>query len=68
MRPLRDGGVVDKDLNVYGVEGLKLCDLSIIPENVGANTNNTAILVGAAVIVAAELGLTYESVKGSPTV
>lgn len=60
MRPFQDGGVVDKDLNVYGVEGLKLCDLSIIPENVGANTNNTALLVGekAAVILAAELGLT----------
>ena len=37
---------MDKDLNVYGVLGLKLCDLSIIPENVGANTNNTALMVG----------------------
>jgi len=46
MRPFQDGGVVDKDLNVYGVLGLKLCDLSIIPENVGANTNNTALMVG----------------------
>jgi alcohol oxidase len=46
MRPFQDGGVVDKDLNVYGVQGLKLCDLSIIPENVGANTNNTALMVG----------------------
>ena len=46
MRPLQDGGVVDKDLNVHGVQGLKLCDLSIIPENVGANTNNTALMVG----------------------
>ena len=60
MRPFQDGGVVDKNLNVHGVERLKLCDLSIIPENVGANTNNTALLVGekAATIIAEELGLT----------
>jgi alcohol oxidase len=45
MRPFQDWGVVDKDLNVYGALGLKLCDLSIIPENVGANTNNTALMV-----------------------
>ncbi|OBT53211.1 hypothetical protein VE04_05939 [Pseudogymnoascus sp. 24MN13] len=70
MRPLQGGGVVDKDLNVYGLEGLKLCDLSIIPENVGANTNNTALLVGekAAAILAAELGLTDgEGAKGNRT-
>jgi alcohol oxidase len=29
MRPFKDGGVVDKDLNVYGVEGLKLAGESI---------------------------------------
>lgn len=34
-------------------------DLSICPENVGANTNNTALIVGekAAVIIGRELGL-----------
>jgi alcohol oxidase len=39
------------------VQGLKLCDLSIIPENVGANTNNTALMVGekAAEIILKEL-------------
>ena len=59
MRDVKDGGVVDKNLNVHGVRGLKLCDLSVIPENVGANTNNTALLVGekAAEIVIRELGL-----------
>jgi alcohol oxidase len=46
MRSFQNGGVVDKDLNVYGVLGLKLCDLSIIPENVSANTNNTALMIG----------------------
>ncbi|KAK2616262.1 hypothetical protein QQS21_000897 [Conoideocrella luteorostrata] len=59
MAPREKGGVVDKDLNVYGMEGLKLADLSICPENVGANTNNTALIVGekAAFIIGRELGL-----------
>lgn len=59
MAPRQNGGVVDKDLNVYGVGRLKVADLSIAPENVGANTNNTALMIGemAAVIVGKELGL-----------
>lgn len=60
MRERENYGVVDKDLNVYGTQGLKLCDLSMVPENVGANTNNTALVVGekAAVIIGRELGIT----------
>lgn len=59
MAPRDQGGVVDKDLNVHGVASLKLADLSILPMNVGANTNNTAMLVGekAADIIAKELNL-----------
>jgi len=59
MRPREQGGVVDKNLNVYGVQGLKVADLSICPENVGANTYNTALMIGskASEIVAKELGL-----------
>lgn len=58
MAPFEQDGVVDKDLNVYGVSGLKLADLSIAPENVGANTNNTALVIGekAAAIIIEELG------------
>jgi alcohol oxidase len=60
MREKEKGGVVDKDLNVYGTQGLKVADLSMVPENVGANTNNTALAVGekAAVIIGRELGIT----------
>jgi choline dehydrogenase-like flavoprotein len=60
MREREKGGVVDKDLNVYGTRGLKVADLSMVPENVGANTNNTALAVGekAAVIIGRELGIT----------
>ena len=59
MAPREEGGVVDKALNVYGVRGLKVADLSIVPRNVGANTCNTAMLVGekAAAIIMSELGL-----------
>jgi alcohol oxidase len=59
IAPRNKGGVVDADLNVYRVTGLKLYDLSICPGNVGANTNNTALLVGEKVadIFARDLGL-----------
>lgn len=36
MKPRNQGGVVDSKLNVYGVEGLKICDMSIAPGNVSA--------------------------------
>lgn len=53
------GGVVDRKLNVHGVLGLKCADMSIAPENVGANTCNTAMTIAekAASIIAAELRL-----------
>jgi alcohol oxidase len=59
MAPREEKGVVDKNLSVHGTMRLKLADLSIPPENVGANTGNTAFLVGekAADIIAKELGL-----------
>lgn len=59
MREREKGGVVDGDLNVYGTRGLKVADLSMVPENVGANTNNTALVVGekTAVIIGRELGI-----------
>ena len=31
-------GVLDERLNVHGVKGLKVSDLSICPDNVGCNT------------------------------
>jgi len=59
MKPREKGGVVDSSLNVYGVEGLKVADISICPANVGANTYSTALVIGekAAVIIAQELGI-----------
>ncbi|KAI0971999.1 alcohol oxidase-like protein [Xylaria arbuscula] len=59
MAPREVMGVVDANLSVYGVKGLKVADLSIPPLNVAVNTNNTAIAVGekAADIFIWELGL-----------
>ncbi|KAI1810610.1 GMC oxidoreductase [Poronia punctata] len=59
MAPREKLGVVDGNLNVYGVKGLKVADLSIPPKNVAANTNNTALVVGekAADIIMRELGI-----------
>ncbi|KAF9230058.1 GMC oxidoreductase-domain-containing protein [Melanogaster broomeanus] len=59
MKPRAQGGVVDGRLNVYGVAGLKVADMSICPSNVGTNTYSTALLIGekAAMIIAEDLGI-----------
>lgn len=59
MAPREKMGVVEANLGVYGVEGLKIADLSIPPSNVAANTANTAMVIGekAADIFIGELGL-----------
>ncbi|KAI0066441.1 alcohol oxidase-like protein [Artomyces pyxidatus] len=59
MKPREEGGVVDPALNVYGVTGLKVADISICPGNVGAVTSSTALIIAekAALIVAKELGI-----------
>ncbi|KAI0644558.1 alcohol oxidase-like protein [Trametes meyenii] len=59
MKPREEGGVVDSRLNVYGVQGLKVADMSIAPENMGTNTYSPALTIGekAAAIIAEELGI-----------
>jgi hypothetical protein len=51
-------GVLDERLNVHGIKGLKVADLSICPDNVGCNTYSTALLIGekCAVLTAEDLG------------
>jgi choline dehydrogenase-like flavoprotein len=58
MAAEEQGGVVDANLNVYGVQGLKCVDLSIA-QQIAANTNNTAFVIGekGADIIIRELGL-----------
>lgn len=59
MKAREGAGVVDSRLNVYGVQGLKVADLSIAPANVSANTYSTAVLIGekAANLIAEELNI-----------
>ena len=40
------GSVVDPELRVYGVEGLRVADASVMPTITRANTNATAIMIG----------------------
>ncbi|RYP43293.1 hypothetical protein DL770_011730 [Monosporascus sp. CRB-9-2] len=62
MAPQEKMGVVDPALNVYGVQNLKIADLSITPGNLSANCNNTAMAIGekAADIFIVELGTQQE--------
>ncbi|KAJ7187243.1 alcohol oxidase [Mycena filopes] len=59
MKPREEGGVVDGRLNVFGTKNLKVCDLSICPDNLGTNTYSSALLVGekGAEILCEDLGL-----------
>ena len=45
MKPLDEGGVVDSRLNVYGVQNLKVADLSICPSPVGAVRLRTVFIM-----------------------
>jgi choline dehydrogenase len=38
--------VVDPECRVYGVEGLRVADASVMPHVVSANTNMAAIMIG----------------------
>ncbi|KAH9921114.1 alcohol oxidase [Fomitopsis serialis] len=59
MKPREQDGVVDSSLNVYGVLGLKVADMSIAPSNVSSNTYSTAVVIGekAVTIIMKELGM-----------
>jgi choline dehydrogenase-like flavoprotein len=46
MGPASDGmAVVDQDLRVHGVEGLRVVDASVMPDLVGGNINATVMMI-----------------------
>ncbi len=45
MLPESAGGVVDADLRVYGVQGLRVVDASVFPSIPSANTNAPTMMV-----------------------
>ena len=42
----RNTSVVDPQLRVHGVQGLRVCDASVFPNLIAGNTNAPAIMVG----------------------
>jgi choline dehydrogenase len=46
MGPDPATAVVDADLRVHGVPGLRVCDASVFPNMITGNTNAPAMLVG----------------------
>jgi choline dehydrogenase-like flavoprotein len=46
MMPLQEGGVVDGRLRVYGVKGLRVVDLSVLPLVVSCNTQTMVYAIG----------------------
>jgi len=46
MGPDAATSVVDADLRVHGLAGLRVCDASVFPTLIGGNTNAPSILVG----------------------
>jgi choline dehydrogenase len=64
----RIGSVVDPQLRVLGVGGLRIADASVMPNVVSGNTNAAAIMIGekAAETIAFEHDLTLNEFVGTP--
>ena len=62
----RMGDVVDSDLKVFGINGLRVADASVMPNIVSGNTNAASIMIGekGAELVAAEHGLSIGEMVG----
>jgi choline dehydrogenase len=63
----RIGSVVDPELRVLGVDGLRVADASVMPNVVSGNTNAASIMIGekAAELVATDHGVQLAQVVGA---
>jgi choline dehydrogenase len=61
------GSVVDAELRVDGVAGLRVADASVMPNVPSGNTNAASIMIGekAAELLAAEHGVSLRELVGS---
>jgi choline dehydrogenase-like flavoprotein len=64
----RIGSVVDAQLRVVGVDGLRVADASVMPNVVSGNTNAAAIMIGerAAELIGSEHGVKLSEFVGTP--
>lgn len=46
MKPLAEGGVVDQELRVHGIDGLRIADGSILPSMVASRPQATVAMIG----------------------
>ena len=63
------GSVVDAQLRVIGVDGLRVADASVMPNVISGNTNAPAIMIGekAAEMVAVDHGVRLRVFVAQPT-
>jgi choline dehydrogenase-like flavoprotein len=46
MMGMHDNAVVDSELRVHGIEGLRVVDASVMPTVISGNTNAATIMIG----------------------